>query len=89
MTKATYQKAATENNKDIVTYTYDNMDNVTKDTRGNITTDYTYNMAGAVTGMTNKKGSSVISTYSNTYHYDGNVVKAVETELQRTILMII
>ena len=78
MTKVTYQKAATENNKDLVTYTYDNMDNVTKETRGSITTDYTYNMAGLVTGMTNKNGSSVISTYSNTYNYDGNVAKAVE-----------
>ena len=64
--------------KDLVTYTYNNMDNVAKETRGNITTDYTYNMAGLVTGMTNKNGSSVISTYSNTYNYDGNVAKAVE-----------
>ena len=64
--------------KDLVTYTYDNMDNLIKETRGNITTDYTYNMAGLVTEMTNKKGSSVISAYSNTYNYDGNVAKAVE-----------
>ena len=63
---------------DLVSYTYDSSDRITKETRGNITTDYTYNMAGLVTGMTNKNGSSVISSYSNTYNYDGNVAKAVE-----------
>ena len=63
---------------DHISYTYDSCDRVTKETRGSITTDYTYNMAGLVTGMTNKNGASVLSTYSNTYNYDGNVAKAVE-----------
>ena len=63
---------------DLEVYTYDSCDRVTKETRGSITTDYTYNMAGLVTGMTNKNGASVLSTYSNTYNYDGNVAKAVE-----------
>lgn len=37
--------------KELVTYTYDTTGNVTKETRGNVTTDYTYNMGNLVTAI--------------------------------------
>lgn len=57
----------------MATYTYDSSDRLTKEVKGNITTEYTYNLAGLVTNMTNKNGSTVLSKYDYTYNYDGNV----------------
>ena len=64
--------------KDLVSYTYDKTGNLTKEVKGNVTTDYTYNIGNLVTNMTNKNGQSVISTYSYSYNYDGNISKSVE-----------
>ena len=64
--------------KDLVSYTYDKIGNLTKEVKGNVTTDYTYNIGNLVTNMTNKNGQSVISTYSYSYNYDGNISKSVE-----------
>ena len=64
--------------KDLVSYTYDKTGNITKEVKGNVTTDYTYNIGNLVTNMTNKNGQSVISTYSYSYNYDGNISKSVE-----------
>ena len=64
--------------KDLVSYTYDKVGNITKEVKGNVTTDYTYNLGNLVTNMTNKNGQSVISTYNYSYNYDGNISKSVE-----------
>ena len=50
--------------------TYDANDRVTQEAHGVITTGYTYNKAGLVTGMTNSNG---LYYYTASYYPDGNI----------------
>ena len=63
-----------ENGAQTATYAYDangNRQTLTYNASGN-STDYTYNLANMLVSMTNKKGSSTLSSYSYTYYLDGN-----------------
>ena len=60
----------TEGDK-IFTYTYDVVGNLTQKTAGNITTNYTYNNANAVTLLENTLGDTVLSRYTCNYTPDG------------------
>ena len=51
-------------------YTYDANDRVTQEEHGVITTGYTYNKAGLITGMTNSNG---LYYYTASYYPDGNI----------------
>ena len=60
----------------LAAYTYDDNGNLlTENKGGTVTTQYTYNMGGLLTGKTNKKTSdnSVISDYDYIYYLDGNI----------------
>ena len=49
-----------------------------------MTTEYTYNKANLVTGMTNSIGELVISSFAYTYYADGNMHTKSETLLDTT-----
>ena len=66
------------------TYTYDANGNRASQTTDGVTTTYTYNKANLVTGMTNKMGETVISSYAYTYYADGNMHTKAETQLDVT-----
>jgi YD repeat-containing protein len=56
------------------TYTYDsngNRQTLTYNASGN-TTNYTYNLANNLVSLTNKKGTTTLSSYAYTYYLNGN-----------------
>ncbi len=57
-------------NGNYANYTYDANDRVIEEAHGVITTGYTYNKAGLVTGMTNSNG---LYYYTASYYPDGNI----------------
>ncbi|MGI6668769.1 MAG: RHS repeat-associated core domain-containing protein [Acetivibrionales bacterium] len=63
-----------ENGVLTATYEYDENGNRKKLTynANGITTDYTYNLANRLTALTNKQGTTTISSYAYTYFLDGN-----------------
>ncbi len=62
-----------ENGAAAASYTYDANGNRKTLTNANGTAvDYTYNDANLITGLTNKKGAAILSSYSYTYNLDGN-----------------
>jgi len=62
------------------TYTYDNNGNrLSLTNNGNSTTvDYTYNLANKIKTLVNKKGTTVLSSYSYEYILDGNQWKKAD-----------
>ena len=66
------------------TYTYDANGNRASQTTDGVTTTYTYNNANLVTGMVNKMGDVVISSFTYTYYADGNMYTKAETQLDVT-----
>ncbi|MDO4302232.1 MAG: hypothetical protein Q4D26_12720 [Clostridia bacterium] len=85
VTKVETKESKTQTAYDtLVSYAYDNMNNLTSETRGNVTTTYTYNLGNLVTNMTNKKGSGILSKYDYTYNYDGNVATKTDSEYVTT-----
>ena len=67
------------------TYTYDQNGNRASHTTDGVTTTYTYNKANLVTGMVNKMGDVVISSFTYTYYADGNMHTKAETQLGTTV----
>ncbi|NLN66448.1 MAG: RHS repeat-associated core domain-containing protein [Clostridiaceae bacterium] len=63
-----------ENGIQTAAYTYDangNRQTITYNTSAN-TTNYTYNLASKLISLTNKKGTTTLSSYAYTYYLDGN-----------------
>ncbi|NJD04665.1 MAG: hypothetical protein FIA99_19170 [Ruminiclostridium sp.] len=68
-----------ENGQLTATYAYDSNGNRQTLTYSNgDSTDYTYNLANKLKTMTNKKGTTVLSSYSYEYSLDGNQVKKTD-----------
>ena len=66
-------KLVKESNVTQATYTYDTNGNRASLAYPNgVTATYTYNLANLVTGLQNKKGAAVQSSYAYTYYLDGN-----------------
>ena len=70
-----------ESGKETVSYTYDANGNKKSETLANgVTSTYTYNNNNKVTGITNKKGNSTISSYEYSYYLDGSDACKVRSE---------
>ena len=70
----------TTNNELLVTYVYNANGMVIGRIYGNGTrTDYTLNAAGLVTTVTNRRGTTVLSSFAYTYYLDGNIQSVTET----------
>ena len=62
-----------ESGNETASYTYDANGNKKSETLANgVTSTYTYNNNNKVTGITNKKGNSTISSYEYSYYLDGS-----------------
>ena len=60
----------------LASYAYDLNGNRIRTAYGNgIVAEYTYNKANLVTGLINKRGKTVVSSYNYEYNYDGNQIK--------------
>lgn len=70
-----------ESGNETASYTYDANGNKKSETLANgITSTYTYNNNNKVTGITNKKGNSTISSYEYSYYLDGSDACKVRNE---------
>ena len=69
-----------ENGSLAVTYTYDiNGNRASKVYPNGIRTTYTYNRANLVTSLENRRGTTVLSSFSYAYYLDGNQRQIVES----------
>jgi len=72
---------STNPNAPLSTYTYNANGNRTRKTLANgVTTEYTLNLAGMVTSLTNSRGGSVLSSFQYSYFLDGNIYRIVEPD---------
>ena len=70
-----------ESGNETVSYTYDANGNKKSETLANgVVSTYTYNNNNKVTGITNKKGNSTISSYEYSYYLDGSDACKVRSE---------
>ena len=70
-----------ESGNETVSYTYDANGNKKTETLANgVVSTYTYNNNNKVTGITNKKGNSTISSYEYSYYLDGSDACKVRNE---------
>lgn len=70
-----------ESGNETASYTYDANGNKKSETLANgITSTYTYNNNNKVTGITNQKGNSTISSYEYSYYLDGSDACKVRSE---------
>lgn len=70
-----------ESGNETVSYTYDANGNKKTETLANgVVSTYTYNNSNKVTGITNKKGNSTISSYEYSYYLDGSDACKVRNE---------
>ncbi len=70
-----------ESGNETASYTYDANGNKKSETLANgVTSTYTYNNNNKVTGITNKKGNSTISSYEYSYYLDGSDACKVRNE---------
>ena len=69
------------NNELMSTYAYDANGNRIRMTLANgVVSEYTFNLANLVTTMTNRQGTTVLSSFEYSYYLDGNVSQIVECE---------
>ena len=70
-----------ESGNETASYTYDANGNKKTETLANgVVSTYTYNNNNKVTGITNKKGNSTISSYEYSYYLDGSDACKVRSE---------
>lgn len=70
-----------ESGNETASYTYDANGNKKTETLANgVVSTYTYNNSNKVTGITNKKGNSTISSYEYSYYLDGSDACKVRRE---------
>jgi len=70
----------TTNGELLVTYAYDANSRRIRSTYSNGTvTDYTRNLAGMVTNLVNRHGTTILSSFAYIYYLDGNTHRVIET----------
>ena len=62
-----------------IAYTYTPNGNIKSKNAGGIVSDYSYNDAGLVTGLTIKNGSTYLNNFQYTYSLDGNILTDNDT----------
>ena len=62
------------------TYSYNaNGNRISKVLSNGVRTDYTHNLAGLITSLTNSHGGNILSSFKYTYYLDGNTSSVFET----------
>ena len=72
-------ETVTVNGELIATYTYNaNGNRISRVSPNGLRTDYTHNLAGLVTNMTNRHGSVLLSSFDYLFYLDGNTRQVTE-----------